>query len=980
MATSWAHSYQDPAGSIRGTVYDADFDAPLALARVELVELETRVETSGQGNYVLEQVPPGQYTLVFFKEGYVRQVRTDVVVQAGQLTDVDARMAGEFTEMEEFVVQDLSLAAGTEAALLELRFDSPAMMDSISADLMSRAGASDAAGALRLVSGATVADGKFAVIRGLPDRYVSSQMNGVRLPSADEDTRAVELDQFPSPVLESIQVTKTFTPDQQGDASGGAVDVRLRGIPEERVAELKGQIGINTQVFGEDDFITYRGGGVDFWGRDADSREPQAENTDWKGPVGITRDDSPGFEYKGSASFGNKFVLDDVVLGAFGSFFYERDSSHFENAKDDTLWVTSPGAPLTPKYGQGAPSQGDFITALFDVDESVDTVQWGGLGTLGLEADNHALGLTFLYTHTAEDRATLAEDTRGKEHYFPGYDPNDPSDPGNDPANRLAAPYLRTETLEYTERTSHTLQLHGDHLLSLGTHEVGSLLFREPSLSWYVAESAAGLDQPDKRLFGSKWLGANNGFPPFVPGEPEVHVPFKPAANFTLGNLQRIFKTIDEDSDQFATELDWPFDQWDGEEGAIRVGLFADRVDRSFDQDTSSNFADNGAQYLAGWNEYWSEVFVQEGGHEITSSQYDVDYEGQQDLTAVYSMLDLPLTESTTLIAGARFESTDISIVNDPEPFATWFPDGATQPQSLSAGEADVDFSQDDVLPSIGIVSELTEQVTVRASWAQTVARQTFKELSPILQQEFLGGPIFIGNPDLGMAALDNYDLRLDYVPYPGGLLSLSFFYKDIEDAIEYVQVPGSFTYTTPRNYPKGRLQGYEVEVRQDIGEYVDDLRGLSVGANATLIDSKVELPRDEASEFLATNIQAPISSRDMTNAPEYLLNLYSTLDIGDRTQLALFYTLQGDTLVAGAGTDDNFFVPSIYAREFGTLNFSASRQLRDGVQLKFQAKNLTNPVIEEVYRSEYLPGSHDVTTRSYQRGLEFTLSLGVSF
>src|SRR5262249_47657930 len=157
----------------------------------------------------------------------VRQVWPDVIVTSGALSDVDVEMSGEFTEMEEFVVQDIAPLAGTEAALLKLRFENPALLDSIGADTMQRAGVSDAAGALRLVTGASLANGKNAVIRGLPDRYVSSQLNGVRLPSADADKRAVDLDQFPVSVIESIQVTKTFTPDQQGDASGGAVDVRL---------------------------------------------------------------------------------------------------------------------------------------------------------------------------------------------------------------------------------------------------------------------------------------------------------------------------------------------------------------------------------------------------------------------------------------------------------------------------------------------------------------------------------------------------------------------------------------------------------------------------------------------------------------------------------------------------------------------------------------------------------------------------------
>jgi outer membrane receptor protein involved in Fe transport len=171
------------------------------------------------------------------------------------------------------------------------------------------------------------------------------------------------------------------------------------------------------------------------------------------------------------------------------------------------------------------------------------------------------------------------------------------------------------------------------------------------------------------------------------------------------------------------------------------------------------------------------------------------------------------------------------------------------------------------VLPSAGLEYEPIEELTIRGSYSQTVARQTFKELTPVLQQEFLGGPIFIGNPDLQMSSIENYDLRVDHRPYDGGLLSLSWFQKDIDDPIEYVQKVGLFDYTTPVNYPKGELTGYEVEVRQDLGHLWGAVEGVSLGANATFIDSKVTLPVDEAAGFDMANIMAPMSSRDMTNA-----------------------------------------------------------------------------------------------------------------
>ena len=973
-------SAQEPTGSIRGVVYDDDFDTPMGGAKVAVVGVELDVLSSDQGSYRLSGLPPGSYTVVASKEGYVRQVKSGVVVTAGQLSDLDIRMPGEFTDLEEFVVQDLLQLGGGEAELLQLRFESPALMDAISAELMSRAGVSDAAGAMRLIAGATVEDGKFPVVRGLPDRYVSSQVNGVRMPSADEDKRAVELDQFPAAVMENLQIKKTFTPDQQGDASGGAVNVLTKGIPEDSVFEFKAQYSINTNAAGRDDFLSYAGGGVNSWGLDDGGRDVQTENfgQSWDGAVGVSPTEAP-IDFKLSFATGGKNELDNgLTLGGFASLFYERDSSHIDDGEDNAYWVDTPGGPLVPEKKQ---NQGpdDFKTALFDVIESSQSVQWGGLTILGAEVEDHAVDLTVLYTHTAEDVAILAEDTRGKEYFFPGHDPGDPFSPGSDPLDIDIAPYIRSQTLEYTERTTGTFQLAGDHILPFDDY--GPFFdFREPELDWNLSSNFADQNQPDKRLFGTLWKPEtyNQGFPsigidPFFTDP--FYSPFKPAANFNLGNLQRIWKTIEEDSTQASINLKLPFEQWDGEEGYLKFGLFDDRVDRVFDQDTFSNFGDSGSSVPLGWEEPWSEIFPGEF-HPVGPTETDVDYTGEIELFAWYGMLDLPLTRDLNLITGARFESTSIGIVNQPEDDALWYPEGALGPETLDEGEGDVDFRQNDVLPSIGLVYQATDELTLRASYSRTVARQTFKELTPILQQEFLGGPVFVGNPGLGMSSLDNYDLRLDYEPYAGGLFSVSLFQKDLEDAIEYVQREVSFTFTTPENYPEGRLKGVEFEVRQHLGEFKDDLEGLRLGGNATFFSSNVKLPEDEAQIFIE-DLEVPITERDMTATPEHLYNLYLTYDLPTDTQFAVFYTVKGDTLVAGAGESNNNFVPDVYATEFGTLNMSLSQSFGDHWSVKLQAKNLTDPKIKEVYRSDYVPGG-DVTKTSYTKGREF--SIGVTF
>jgi TonB-dependent receptor len=331
------------------------------------------------------------------------------------------------------------------------------------------------------------------------------------------------------------------------------------------------------------------------------------------------------------------------------------------------------------------------------------------------------------------------------------------------------------------------------------------------------------------------------------------------------------------------------------------------------------------------------------------------------------------------VVGGARFESTEIDIVNFPEQDAQWFPDGATGPVKLLPGEADVAFRQNDILPALGVSWQATDEVRFRLAYSRTVARQTFKELTPILQQEFLGGPIFIGNPELGMSEVDNYDFRADYEPYQGGLVSASLFKKDIDDPIENVQKSISFTFTTAENYPKGEIEGLELEVRHDLGRTWRALDGLLLGGNATFIDGTVQLPEDEVLAFAAPNIQAPRTERDMTNAPEYLYNLYAIYDVAATgTSLALFYTVKGDTLVAGAGEDKSNFIPDIYELERDTLNFSLTQRLGKYVTLKLQAKNLTDSAVQEVYRSEFING--DTVNTSYREGIDFSVSLGARF
>lgn len=972
------------SGSIRGLIIDDDFDVPLANAKVTIAETGETIEATEDGNYVLGELEPGTYTLIFSKSGYTRKVRADVVVSPGLLTEVNTSLTGDFTDMEEFVVQEIQFGGSAELQLLELRFEGPALIDSISSELISKAGASDAAQALNLVAGATVQDGKFAVVRGLPDRYVNSQLNGVRLPTADAEKKAVALDQFPAAAIDSLQVTKTFTPDQQGDASGGAVNIVLKGVPDEDFVSFSTSYSFNSDYSQDDDFLTYRGRRVDYFGYDEGTRDIEEQDIggNWDGAVGSQRTSAP-IDYSWSLGLGRRYELDnDYNLGVLTNFFYKQDSSSYRNGINDSLERDTETGEMVPTISQFQ-GDDDFITSLFDVDQSSQEIQWGALAVVGIEREGQKLTASYLYTHDSTDTVTVEEDTRGKEYYFPGYDPNDDESPGYN--QRSAAPWLRQETLLYRERDTSTFILQGEHTLPDPYLEIdGVIELLPPKINWAIAESRASLYEPDKRQFGTKWQNAQfiPGFPPFIPPEdiPSRHVPLKPGASFFLGNLNRVTKEINEDSTQYKIDATFPFSQWTGTEGYLKFGFFNEEVERTYTQDSFTNRGDVESFYDGGFEDRWADVWEDET-HPIVEADIDVDYFGEQEIDAMYIMADMPLTEWFSIIGGIRLEHTEIAITNFPEEDVTWIPPGSAVQVTLNPGDADVAFEQYDELPSLGFKFTPIEQLTIRGNYAQTVARQTFRELTPIQQQEFLGADIFIGNPELQMAALKNYDLRIDYTPYEGGLISASYFLKDIENPIENVQRLGfGFDFISPTNYPEGEISGFEFEVRQDMSKFAGFMEGLQLGANATIIESEVTLPDDEAASLARVNAEE--KTRNATNAPEHLYNLYALYNFGKLglpgTDAAVFYTVRGDTLVAGASALNSRYVPSVYETEFETLNAQITQNLGAGWKLKLQGKNLLNPEIDTVYRSDFIDG--DVTKTSYKKGIEFSIGVSATF
>jgi len=1044
---SMSHAQQ--AGSISGTVYDADFDVPLADATVSIVETGATATTGPQGNYTFGAIEPGRYTLIFSKSGFVRYVEGNVAVSPAQVAQVNASLAGDFTEMEEFVVQDIQIGADTEAQLLQLRIESPALIDSVGADVLSQAGASDAAAGLQLVAGATTTDEGFAAVRGLPPRYVSTQLNGVAMPSANPDSRAVELDLFSADVIESIQVSKTFTPDQQGSASGGAVNIVTKRVPDENFISFSSKIEVNTQRPDSGEFLRDARGLVPYFGIDRSRRLDDGlkgllnplQLPDGPGSLSDTEFGSPSPEFGDAPTQYGWDVAGGLQhefntgwrIGGMATYFWSQDVSHDDDRlNDDKLArVGSFDDGLIPDVSNSNASgfqqdpvnaDNNVLTNLFDETRSQHEIEWGTLATFGIENEDHRLGLMFFHTQKTTSTVTIGEDTRSKHLKFPGHDPtqvvtpggaSDPTNGGND--TRDFAPFRRLEVQEYVERTAQSIQFSGEHTAGFLPDRMGIeglLELLPPVLDWNLAFSESEREEPGTTIFDSKFLSpANLGA--FV--TPEHN--FVQFDNANLGPMNVIFRNIEEKSTQYRINLELPFEQWTGDQGAVRFGIFDDRTTRELSQDT---FAQLGGtlRLFADFNENrLSELFANPGQFPLdTSSPPDVSghlgdngvlepasidflIDGQQDIEAWYWMTELPIVSQFKLIGGMRFESTKLNTVIQPDGDVDGvlidakelndlgIPPGNNNSVSFLESQGvslDASIDQEDVLPMIGFIFTPIDGLNFRGSYSETVARPTFRELTPISQSLFAGDTPFVGNPFLKMSAVKNYDLRIDYQPTQGSFFSISYFVKDVTDPIQVIQqAQGTSNLIIPVNFPKGRIEGWEFEARQHLGEWAEPLRGLTVGGNLTLLDTEVTLRQFESD--LLTQAGAPQSSIEMTNAPEFLYNLFVTYQVPDiGTTASLFWTFRGDTLVAGPGIEGDigsptFFVPAVYETAFGTLNLTVTQKIGEHIKLSFSAKNLTNPDVETVYRSDFIPGG-DVIKTSSSKGIDFSFGISAEF
>ncbi len=908
LGTSSAFAQSDQPGRITGKVIDAATGDPLIGVTVMIQGTTMGAATDLDGLYTIKSVPPGTYTLKISSVGYSELIVEEVEVTAGEMLKMEFPLQSQAIEQETVVVTGKRYT-NTQAALQVQRRKARQVMDAISTEEISNAGSGNAAEAMTKVVGATVMD-QDVYVRGLGDRYSNYLLNGAQMPTSDPNKQSVPMDIVPTHLLDNIVVTKTFTPDKPGNFSGGSVDLVTKDFPDRRSLSVSISGGGKTNTAGDDQFIT---------AAKHIEEIPAIWNEPWVDSIGIstfvreqaladsiarlnesmsrqnvipTRKTGP-FNGSVKASYGDQLTFLGRKLGINGNIGYSESSSHYTDGTEQG-W----------SFGS-RPEQGK---RLHDTKSSEETLT-GWMGSLIYSLrDNHKLGL----------RVVGNRGTEVQNQYLEGMSRWQLSDN----IDRV----LQARALTYTEKDLNSFQITGDHLLRPGF---------EIRADWMVSFSQATLYKPDQRFFentvdtNTVALGVQDSL--FRMDGTEVGTP------------ARYYRDIEEQNDEYAANFTIPL----GNITKFKTGFSVLQKERSHD-DVIFQYGGNDLFEAIGGD--W-QAWIDSTGYRVAGSPsrplYIIDnrvtrgrgnsksYDGNQDITGIYALIELPLTDRLLLITGLRYEHTDMLAYNG------WDP-SKTGPGQYAEGSID----EEDWLPSANFIYRLTDFTNFRVVYGRTMARPTMREFAPYQNAEYGSGVEYAGNPELKRTLIDNWDLRAETFPRPGEVMAVSLFYKDLKNPIELELLGTNQNIIKARNLDNGLLFGAEFELTKKLDFISQRFRNFDFSANFTLSHSKVDKPETEYVYDIAKWEDSP-RTREMLGQAPYVINFsLGYLHETSQTTVNFHYNRVGDRFAyaTGGGT------PNVFEKPRDMLDIIATQSLGAGLKLKLSAKNVLGADYERRY------------------------------
>lgn len=967
-------------GAIVGIVVDSETGQPIGGVSLKIDNIQTKVITNPQGHFVAQNLKPGTVTIKIAHSGYKEIESEPILVTAGNVTSQDFVLARSgITEMQQMSIR-ATAPQSTGAALLKERQSAMSFTDAIGAQEMSRTGASNAADAMKSVTGATVVGGKYVLIRGLPERYTLTMLNGSPIPSPDPDRQAVNMDMFPAGMIENITTSKTFVPDLPANFAGGVVDIRTKPFPDKLSLSVGASSSFNSQTTFNSHFLTYKGGNLDWLGFDDGTRAMPDVLNDY------TKDDldklpNINFDFSKNAErlqdpndkLRDTIAIIDRLAREMGTEMQPHESvappnQNYSLSLGNT--ITLAGRPLGFRIGLSYSNayklslndekvSWDFnkfqdatnsypapnATNDYKLTNAKNTILLGGLITSAYRlSDEHIIKLDCMYTQNAIDHV---QQVKGRFGY---YEQDGVFD---------------TRRLHYTERSLIFLQPNGSHVLWVGSTPL--------RIKWKGSYTRSTQDEPDLRnMYHFKKVDSLAGT-----------VIYNYPAN--VGDPSQQWRTLNEKAGTAALNVAIPFWQWTGDSATFSFGglwyrknrkVRRRRIEFGLDQyiqnllggyKSDINPNDLSVQELVSeehvgiWPDSTTKTGFRPGLLAKDMSEEDAQWDGYLNVASGYFMVQLPLIGNFSTTAGIRYEWA--SMFGQPT-------DTAFQNDTTIAR-----LNDHDILPSASLAYALRDNMNIRGAYGRTLVRPSLREKAPYDEEAFTGGNTFLGNPNLKRSLIDNVDLRWEWFVKPGELVAASAFYKRIHDPIELKYVGGNdteFPINTPSN---ANLWGIEIEVRKQL-DMIPPLRYFQIAGNYTLARSRVELDSAKLDQAeMAKNYKYfpdEPNYRPFQGQSPYVVNLFLTFDQPDwGTNINLLYNVFGERMAKLTEPD----VAWLWEQPQHLLHATANQKIGTHISVKFKASNILGSTKKSVHHyagidlleSESFPG------RSFSLGLSYS-------
>lgn len=743
-----------------GTLIDGNSRSAIVGATIKLTGNNKSVITDIEGKFVFELIQALKFEIEVTSLGYDKKILTDVDPSSDNGLTIS--LSPKMKDMQEVVVRSTGRKESV-ASLYIMQRNSSSLQDGISAEAIKRSPDKNTGEVIRRVSGASVQDNKFVIIRGLNERYNVAMLNNNILPSTEPDKKAFSFDIIPASAIENLIIYKTPTADLPGDFSGGLVKVVTKDYPSKAFTEVSISTSANSMTTGKEFFGTSFNGKYDNFGFFDNSRNVPSEYEKNRGSSFISLPNA---------------TKQEITKQFPASYYYRSMATSLPNfsvgiSGGNTLLAKSGskiGMLYMLNYGNGRKaSEKNRYDYLLNGDLLYDNA------TSVYDQKNNLSGLINLAYSKGKNKFTF------KTLFNNDYTNSLGLRTGYDIRNRPTRFETKSYDSEFSSNGLVSLVLDGTHGLS-----------KKLNFDWSISGSDAYKNQPDQKIVsfrspndmkGSYYLKIGNE------NSPEIR------------NAGRIYSTLDEKIYNLSFNFNYNF-QVNGVQQKLKLGSINFYRDRSTVVDALgyASFDFRGVTIfeskLTDYSTLFSNTNVDAFKLTLASiGNNSTSYTANAMLSAGYLMYEGKFSDKLKLTAGARIENYNQKLI--------------------AKNQTNVELKNLDVLPSLLFTYAVGSRTNLRFAVSESVNRPEFRELASYSVFDYENFVVIRGNPNLKRSLIKNADFRFETFPATGEILSASVFYKSFENPIE--QINAGNDVLSYQNADKATTYGSEFEIRKKL-------------------------------------------------------------------------------------------------------------------------------------------------------------------